>query len=138
MTESELRALSKAESITMLVGAGLMVVGAAMCIFAFNVAPYLFAMGAIAFTLMQFRQSYNGQNMAIKRLRRIIIFSDVMFLISAVLMFAGQGNAFDLPLLFYIRYIHNNWVVTLLIAALIQLYAVHRISAEIEKEAKKS
>lgn len=122
----------------LLVGAGLMVIGAAVGVFAGEVAPYVFAMGAVAFVLMQFKQTYDGDNIAIRRLRRIMIFSDILFLLSALLMFAGQGNAFGLDLIFYLRYVHNNWVVTLLIAAIIQLYVVHRISAELDKEAKKS
>lgn len=130
--------LNRAENVVLLVGAGLMVVGAAVGVFAGEVAPYVFAMGAVAFVLMQFKQTYDGDNIAIRRLRRIMIFSDILFLLSALLMFAGQGNAFGLDLIFYLRYVHNNWVVTLLIAAIIQLYVVHRISAELDKEAKKS
>lgn len=130
--------LNRAENVVLLVGAGLMVIGAAVGVFASEVAPYVFAMGAVAFVLMQFKQTYDGDNIAIRRLRRIMIFSDILFLLSALLMFAGQGNAFGLDLIFYLRYVHNNWVVTLLIAAIIQLYVVHRISAELDKEAKKS
>lgn len=130
--------LNRAENVVLLVGAGLMVIGAAVGVFAGEVAPYVFAMGAVAFVLMQFKQTYDGDNIAIRRLRRIMIFSDILFLLSALLMFAGQGNAFGLDLIFYLRYVHNNWVVTLLIAAIIQLYVVHRISAELDKEAKKS
>ena len=130
--------LNRAENVVLLVGAGLMVIGAAVGVFAGEAAPYVFAMGAVAFVLMQFKQTYDGDNIAIRRLRRIMIFSDILFLLSALLMFAGQGNAFGLDLIFYLRYVHNNWVVTLLIAAIIQLYVVHRISAELDKEAKKS
>ena len=33
----------------------------------------------------------------------------------------------------YVKYIHNNWVVTLLVAAVLQLYSTHRISSELQK-----
>ena len=31
-------------------------------------------------------------------------------------------------------YIHNNWVVLLLIAAIIEIYTTHRISNELKKD----
>lgn len=34
----------------------------------------------------------------------------------------------------YMKYVNNNWVVTLLIAAIIEMYTMHRISAELRKE----
>ena len=37
----------------------------------------------------------------------------------------------------YLTYIHNNWVVLLLVAAMLELYSTHRISNELDKEAKK-
>ena len=67
----------------------------------------------------------------------MMIFSDVLFLASAVIMFAGHGNPFKLNWLVYVKYVHNNWVVTLLVAAMLQMYVTHRISSELEKEAKK-
>ena len=38
----------------------------------------------------------------------------------------------------YLQYVRNNWVVTLLVAAILQLYSTHRISRELDKEAKKA
>lgn len=114
-----------------------MVIGSAAHIFLKTWAPYVFAMGALAFVLMQLKQRYEGRNLAIRRLRRIMIMSDILFLVSAVLMFANQGNRFGMDYLTYIKYVHNNWVVTLLVAAILQLYSTHRISNELDKEAKK-
>ncbi len=132
-----MKQLNKIENIILLLGALMMVIGCVASIFMYSWAPYLFAMGAIAFVLMQFRQKYEGRNIAIQRLRRIMIFSDVLLLASALLMYAGHGNPFKLDMLTYIKYIHNNWVVTLLVAAVLQFYVVHRISKELDKEAKK-
>jgi len=52
-------------------------------------------------------------------------------------MFASQENVFHLSHISYLQYVYNKWVVTLLIAAILQLYTTHRISQELEKEAKK-
>ena len=114
-----------------------MVVGAGASLFGWTVAPYIYAIGALGFTSMQMLQRYEGSNYVIRRLRRIMLLSDVLFLISAVLMFASQGNMFHLSQITYIQYVYNKWVVTLLIAAVLQLYTTHRIDNELEREAKK-
>jgi hypothetical protein len=59
----------------------------------------------------------------------------VLLMVSALLMYAQAGNPFHLDQITYVQYIGNNWVVTLLIAALLQLYTSHRIGRELEKEA---
>ena len=120
-----------------LAGAVLMVVGAGASLVQWAAAPYLFALGALGFASMQMLQRYEGQNFVIRRLRRIMLLSDLLFLVSAVLMFASQCNVFHLDHITYLQYIYNKWVVTLLIAAVLQLYTTHRISHELEKEAKK-
>lgn len=87
---------------------------------------------------MQMRQSYDGPNITIRRLRRIMIMSDVLLLFTGVMMFADRSYDFmGLDLLVWLQYVHNNWVVTLLIAALMQLYTIYRISAEMERDIKK-
>ena len=67
---------------------------------------------------------------------RILIISDVLFLVAALLMFANEGNFLGIQYLSYIKYVHNNWIVVLLVAAILQLYASHRIANELEKDAK--
>ncbi len=114
-----------------------MVVGSGANIFMKMWAPYVFATGSLAFVLMQLKQSYEGRNIVIRRLRRIMIASDMFFLASALLMFANQRNIFGLDALTYVKYIHNNWVVTLLVASILQLYSTHRISRELDKETEK-
>lgn len=132
-----MKQLNKTENIIFLVGAVLMVVGSAACVFAMAWAPYVFAMGALAFVLMQLKQGYEGDSITIRRLRNIVVMSDFFFLLSALLMFANQDNLFGLPFMFYVQYVHNNWVIALLVAAVLQLYSSHRIGRELDKEAKK-
>ena len=132
-----MRELNKLQSAIFLSGALLMVVGAGTSLLQWAAAPYLYALGALAFTSMQMLQRYDGPNFVIRRLRRIMLLSDVLFMVSAVLMFASQGNLFHLSQITYLQYVYNKWVITLLIAAILQLYTTHRISSELEREAKK-
>ena len=111
-----------------------MMVGSGAYILLQQWAPYMFAVGSVLFVAMQWRQRYEGKNFAVRRLRHILLLSDVLFLLAAVLMIANQSNFLGLDLLTYIRYVHNNWVVVLLVAAILQLYASHRIANELEKE----
>ena len=133
-----MRQLSKTQTLIFVVGALLMVTGAGTSLLAWRPAPYLFAVGALAFTSMQFLQRYEGSNFVIRRLRRMMLISDGLFLLSALLMFASMGNVFGLSQVNYITYIYNKWVLTLLIAAILQLYATHRIDSELAKEAESS
>ena len=132
-----MKELTRVQTIIYLAGAVLMVVGAGTMVFGWLLATYVYAVGALGFTSMQMLQRYDGPSFVVRRLRRIMLLSDVLFLVSAILMFAGQGNPLHLDALTYVKYVHNNWVVTLLIAAILQLYTSHRIGQELEKEAKK-
>lgn len=132
-----MRQLNNWQNAIFLVGALLMVVGAGASLLQWSAAPYVFALGALGFASMQMLQRYEGSNFVIRRLRRIMLLSDLLFLVSAVLMFASQENVFGLSHITYLQYVYNKWVVTLLIAAILQLYTTHRIGNELEKEAKK-
>ena len=128
-----MRQLNKIENTILLLGAVMMVIGSGANIFAQSWAPYVFGMGTVGYVLMQLKQKYEGYNVALKRLRRMVIISDVCLLLAAVMMFANMDNLFRLDALTYIKYVHNNWVVVLLVAAMLQLYTSHRISKEILK-----
>lgn len=137
-----MKQLSNTQSIIMLLGACLMVAGAGLYVFGEHaVAPCIFTPGTIAFVAMQTAQRYEGTDITMRRLRRIMLTGGAFFIISALLMiensyhmiypyFIKRGidgyNA-------YLRYIHNNWVVTLLVAAVLQLYSTQRISSELKK-----
>ena len=128
-----MRQLNKIENTILLFGAVMMVIGSGANIFAQPWAPYVFGMGTVGYVLMQLKQKYECSNVAIKRLRRMVIISDVCLLLAAVMMFANMDNLFRLDAVTYIKYVHNNWVVVLLVAAMLQLYTSHRISKEILK-----
>lgn len=130
-----LRPLGKVETVVYLMGGMLMVVGSGAHVLLQSWGDYVYALGAIAFSLMQMKQRYEGGSLVIRRLRRILVTSDVCFLLAAVLMFAMRGNVWGLPQIAYMQWIWNKWVVALLVAAVLQLYAGHRLSSELAKEA---
>lgn len=131
-----MRQLNKVETLLLLLGGLLMVTGSGASIFLQSWTPYVFAPGALLFAAMQMRQRYDGRNITIRRLRRIMLISDVLFLLAALMMFANQANFFGMDFLLYIKYVHNNWIVILLVAAILQLYTSHRIANELEKESQ--
>ena len=132
-----MKELNKLQTAIFLFGGILMAVGDGTTLLGWGSAPYIFAIGALGFSSMQMQQRYEGQNFTIRRLRRMMLLSDVLFLVAALLMFASKGNFLGLSYITYIEYVYNKWVIVLLIAALLQLYSMHRIGSELEKEAKK-
>ena len=128
-----MRQLSAWQTAVFVVGAVLMTVGAGCTLLCPQLAPWLFAVGALCYTAMQIQQRYDGRNITLRRLRRMLLMSDLLFLFSALLMLAQFTGWPRLPWLIYVQYVHNNWVITLLIAALLQLYATHRIDRELKK-----
>ena len=132
-----MRQLNKWQSAVFLIGGALMVVGAGLSMIQQVFAPYVYSVGALGFVAMQLLQRYEGTNMTLQRLRTIMVLSDVLFIVTAVLMFASRNNLFGLPQIAYVQYVYNKWVTTLLLAAIIQLYVMHRMDHELKKEAKK-
>lgn len=137
-----MRELTKMQSIILAVGALLMVVGTGCVVFDFmpQIASVVFAVGAVMFVAMQVQNVYTGSNFTIIRLRRIMLFADACFIIAAVLLLENAYR-FIFPLFQgsiegynnYVRYINNNWVVALLVAAILEMYTTHRIESEIKK-----
>lgn len=99
-------------STLMIIGALLLLAGAALMITGWTLAPYLFCVGALLFAAMQMTDWYEGQDITVKRLRRQQLIGSLMLLVTGVLMFVER---------------HNGWIVTLTIAAVIQLYTAFRM-----------
>ena len=132
-----MKELNKIQTAIFLFGGILMAIGAGTTLLGWGSAPYIYALGALGFASMQMQQRYEGSNFTIRRLRRMMLISDVLFLVAALLMFASLGNFLGLSHITYIEYVYNKWVIVLLVAAILQLYSMHRIGNELEKEAKK-
>ena len=89
------------------------------------------------FAVMQVSQAYEGDNFAVKRLKKIMTMADIFFVLSGVLMVDSAHlflkDAFS-DYTTYINYIYNKWVVLLLVAAILEMYSMHRISSELRKD----
>jgi phosphatidylglycerophosphate synthase len=142
-----MKQLNSLQNLIFLAGGALMVIGVAHNFFGFQqVAACLFLLGAVCFGGMQMMQTYEGNNVVIRRLRRIMTLADVLFIVSGLLLLEQNFN-FLMPLfqkngmqgmIYYAQYVvHNNWVLVLFVAALLELYTMHRISSELAEEAKK-
>lgn len=142
-----MKQLNSLQNLIFLAGGALMVIGVALNFFDFQqVAACLFLLGAVCFGSMQMMQAYEGNNVVIRRLRRIMTLADVLFIVSGLLLLEQNFN-FLMPLfqkngmqgmIYYAQYVvHNNWVLVLFVAALLELYTMHRISSELAEEAKK-
>ena len=142
-----MKQLNSLQNLIFLAGGALMVIGVALNFFGFQqVAACLFLLGAVCFGGMQMMQTYEGNNVVFRRLRRIMTLADVLFIVSGLLLLEQNFN-FLMPLfqkngmqgmIYYAQYVvHNNWVLVLFVAALLELYTMHRISSELAEEAKK-
>ena len=140
-----MKQLSKIESLLFLVGGVLMVVGTGLYAFFIrqSVACWLMLCGSILFVIMQMRQKYLGESITIRRLRKIMCIANIGFILAGLFM---VENSYCLLKPLFVKYIgdytnyvsifRNNWVVLLLISAVIEVYTTHRISYELNKENK--
>ena len=130
---------SKLHAILFLLGGVLMVasVGCYVLLFQQRITCWTFLVGAVLFTTMQAMQTYEGSNFTITRLRRIMAFADICFLLSGLLMvdttYGFLASVFNNYIDYY-NYVYNKWVLLLLIAAILELYSSHRISSELKTE----
>lgn len=125
-----MKKLNKIQTLLFRLGGIAMLVGAVLNPLESGVAPYIYCAGALMFASMQMMESYEGDSFVIRRLRRQQIIGSLLLMLSGVAMF---GNAFRIE---YMR--HNEWLIVMLIAAILELYTVFRIPAELKKEENKN
>ena len=111
--------MSKIYQIVQGVGAVLLLVGAMLQITRWEFSPILYTIGAVMFAYVQVMSRYEGKNLIIRRLRRQQILGAVLLVFAGVLMFVTK---------------HNEWVLCLTVAAILELYTAFRIPSELEKE----
>ena len=124
-----MRQLSRLQSTLFLIGGVLMVAGAGCFAFMLwrDVACWVYLAGAVLFASMQVSETYDGQNASIRRLKRIMTVADIFFVLAGMLMVDTAYQA-------YIEIVYNKWVLLLLVAALLEMYTMHRISTLLKKE----
>ncbi len=98
-------------------------IGALLPLLALNAmwTSYLFAVGAAGIAVCRLTYRYKGKNFRLKRLHHIEAFSSLFLLVSSYFMFKGN----------------LDWVMFLMIFALLQLYTSVVIPREERKEAEK-
>lgn len=117
----------------------------AVGLFVFGIVPQWASLvmlaGALLFASMQALQHYEGRSITIRRLRRIMLAADACFVLSGLLMAEQMWRvifSFTATTVggytTYMQLVWNNWVVTLLIGAILEMYTMHRISQELRKE----
>ena len=111
--------MSKFYQIIQGVGAVLLLVGAMLQITRWELSPIIYTIGAVMFAYVQVMSRYEGKNLIVRRLRRQQILGAVLLVFAGVLMFVTK---------------HNEWVLCLTIAAILELYTAFRIPSELEKE----
>ena len=124
------------------VGGVLLLFGAAVFITGWDYAPFLYLAGSLMFAAGQFADRYTGDDKIIKRLRFQQVLGACFLLLTAALMFADGIHSMLLTdntmspglrsfLLGLTR--KNNWIVTLSIGAVFELYSSFRLD-HISKE----
>ena len=149
-----MKQLSKVQSAIFLLGGVLMVVGAAG--FAFyrpgllnikgygncivRITSWLFLIGTVLFSVIQAMQIYEGKSLVIIRLKKIQNVANILFVLAGISMvdtvYSFILRWFENPQIYY-SFFSGKWIVLMLIAALLELYTTHRISAELKKEIAK-
>ena len=97
----------------------LLLIGAMLQITRWELSPILYTIGAVMFAYVQVMTRYEGKNLIVRRLRRQQILGAVLLVFAGVLMFVTK---------------HNEWVLCLTVAAILELYTAFRIPSELEKE----
>ena len=82
-----MKQLNSLQNFIFLSGGALMVTGVALNFFGFmKVAACLFLVGAVCFGGMQMMQAYEGRDVVIRRLRRMMTLADILFIVSGLLL----------------------------------------------------
>ena len=134
-----MKQLSKLQSLLFLFGGVLMVIGAGCFAFMWHreTACWVYLAGAVVFAVLQMMQTCDTTQLTVRRLKSIQNLSDLLFVVAGILM-ADTAWGFFRPMfsnvLTYFTYVYNKWVVVLLIAALLEVYTMHRIDHELSKK----
>lgn len=102
------------------VGAVMVLIGASVYVTGWAFSPYIYTIGAAFIALAQINSPSKCKTPTIKRLRRQQIFGALLLVLTGAFMFFTHGN---------------EWIVSLTIAAVLELYTSVRIPQE---EAKAS
>lgn len=118
------------------VGGIMLLCGAAVFITGWEYAPFMYLAGSVLFACGQFADRYTGSDRIMKRLRSQQVLGACFLLLAAAQMFSAplhERLLTDMSLSENIRSIllavtrRNNWIVTLMIGAIFELYSSFRM-----------
>ncbi|MCD7714115.1 MAG: hypothetical protein LUI08_04215 [Prevotella sp.] len=145
MEQNDIRPLTRMQSALFVAGGVLMVAGMGCFVLirtpqwaqiARLWAAVAYLAGAVLFAVLQIMQSYRGGDFVIKRLKNIMTMADLLFVLAGVLMIDTctefLRQLFSNPVN-YFNYLYNKWLVVLLVAVVLELYSVNRISYKLRK-----
>lgn len=121
-----MRELNKTENLLFRLGAVLMLVGAMVRLFYSQLSVWIFAVGALLFCVMQVRAEYTGRNLDVRRLRHQQLLGSALLVLTAVCM-GMQSYHYGMAQ-------RNEWIISLTVASVLQLYTAWRIPQELDKE----
>ena len=101
------------------VGAVMALTGAAVYITGWVLSPYIYTVGAVLVAIAQIFSPIHSENVLIRRLRRQQLLGAMLLIMTGVMMLLWH---------------HNEWIICLTIAALLELYTAFRIPHEEAKE----
>jgi len=137
-----MKELNQLQKILLTIGGILMVVGAVLyAMFLFQpISCWVMLVGALLFAAMQYQQKYLGIELVVRRLRRIMMVSAGCLVASGLFMVEDSFH-FLMPIvtsnlnnyMLYVKVFHHNWVVLLLIGALLEVYSTQRINSELKQ-----
>ncbi len=134
-----MKQLNNIQSAIWLLGGLMMVAGVGCFVLMWHqpIVCWVYFLGASMFSSMQLMQTYEGPDPTIRRLKRLQSVAGLCFVLAGMLM-ADNVYMFFRPLfsnsIDYITYVFNKWVVLLLVAAVIEVYTVHRLDHELRKK----
>ena len=124
-----MKELSKIQNCLFIIGAMMLLAGAAAFMFVNTYAAIIYIVGSLLFGAMQMLASYDGDSIVLRRLRRQQIFGAICLIVAGGLMLMNRQFVFGI-------YLRNEWMIALFIGAFFELYTSFRIPAELDKMRK--
>lgn len=111
--------MKKELNILFICGMVFALIGAAVYVTHWEYAPYMYIIGSVTAAIAQIFAQPHVENVTLKRLYRQQMFGALFLVAAGILMLYSHGN---------------EWIVCLLIGAIIELYTAFRIPQEEKKQ----
>lgn len=110
--------MSRLWTIVFIIGAVLLLLGAAVFVTGWPLAPYIYVVGATLVALSQVNTPFQSDSLVARRLHRQQIFGAICLVVAGALMFFAH---------------HNEWIACMAVGAVFELYTSFRLPQEMSK-----